>query len=74
MDHTVDVHYRFIFQGDTLSLEKGIFTPHHKMRQWVSVLSGHLGYEDVDGHHDGFTIQEMRMFIDQVDVLRKGRQ
>ncbi len=75
MDHTVkNEDYQFIMQGDTLSLEKLIEVPFHRMRQWVNVLSGSLHHGCADGHHDGFTIQEMRIFIDMVDVIQKGRK
>ena len=75
MDHTVNNEdYRFVLNGDTLLLEKRVETPHHKTRQWVNVLSGSVHHGDVDGHHDGFTVQEMRMFIDFFDVVRNGRK
>lgn len=75
MDHTVkNENYRFVIEGDNLLLEKLVETPHQKMRQWVNVLQGDVRHGDVSGHHDGFTVQEMRMFIDMVDVIQKGRQ
>lgn len=75
MDHEFNQDgYRFIQQGDTLLLEKRVETPHNKMRQWVNVLSGSLNHEDVDGHHDGFTVKEMKMFIEFFDVIKGGRK
>lgn len=75
MDHKVeDVNYRFVLQGDHLHLEKLVEVYPHKMRQWMNVLSGSVQFEEVDGHHDGFTVGEMRMFIEHLDVIRKGRE
>lgn len=76
MDHitVINEDYRFVLNGDFLRLEKRTTRLPLTGTQWVDVLGGSLEYGEVDGHYNGFTIQEMRMFIEKYDEVREGRQ
>ena len=75
MEHFIvnNQQYKFEVDEEALVLFKMILMPEPFGEQWINVLTGDLLYGEVEGHYNGFTVQDLKIFIDKFDEIKQGR-
>lgn len=65
--------YKFEVYKEVLTLYKMVVMPEPWGEQWIDALTGDFLYGQVYGHYDGFTVQDLRIFIDKFDEIIRER-